>query len=151
VFTTPTVNGYKRFVPHSLAPVNVTWSLENRGSLIRVIGKPGDSHTHIENRAGEPAANPYLYMASQIVAGIDGLERQLELEPPTTGDPYVVDRPRLPRNLYEAIAALQKSELFETQFGADFTDYICRLKEFEMNRYMSTVTDWEHREYFDVF
>jgi glutamine synthetase len=151
LFTTPTVNGYKRYKPHSLAPVNTTWSLENRGSLLRVIGQPGDRHTHIENRAGEPAANPYLYMASQVVAGMDGMERELELPPPSTGDPYAADAKRLPRNLYEAAAALSESSLFRQAFGDSFVDYMVLLKESEMDRFMSTVTDWEHREYFDVF
>jgi glutamine synthetase len=151
LFTTPTVNGYKRFKPHSLAPINVSWTFENRGSLLRIIGQPGDLHTHIENRAGEPAANPYLYMASQVIAGTDGITRELPLEEPTTGDPYVAEKPPLPRNLYEAIAALDESTLFRGVLGDGFVDYITRLKRFEMDRYMSTVTDWEHREYFDVF
>ena len=151
VFTTPTINGYKRYKPHSLAPINVTWSLENRGSLIRVIGMPGDAHTHVENRAGEPAANPYLYMASQVAAGIDGIDRELDPGPPATGDPYAAVRPALPRNLIESVAALRSSELFRKAFTSQFVDYITLMKEFEMNRFMGEVTDWEQREYFDVY
>jgi len=151
VFSTPTVNGYKRYRPHSLAPINITWSLENRGSLVRVIGEPGDPHTHVENRAGEPAANPYLYMASQVVAGMDGLERQLDPGAPAGGDPYAADRPALPRNLYEAVAALRASKLFRDAFTPTFVDYIALMKESEMDRFMAEVTDWEQREYFDVY
>jgi glutamine synthetase len=151
IFATSSVNGYKRFKPHSLAPVNTTWTIENRGSLVRVIGEPGDAHTHIENRAGEPAANPYLYMASQIAAGLAGIDGELELGPPATGDPYTAPAEQLPRNLYEAIAALRGSTYLREALGTGFVDYYALLKEFEMDRYMSTVTDWEHREYFDVF
>ena len=72
VFTTPTVNGYKRRRPNSLAPDRATWGYDNRAAMIRVQGAPGDPTTHIENRIGEPTANPYLYIASQIVSGLDG-------------------------------------------------------------------------------
>lgn len=151
IFATPSVNGYKRYKPHSLAPTNASWTPENRGALIRVIGQPGDKHTHIENRAGEPMANPYLYMASQIAAGLDGIDHKIDPGPAATGDPYSADRRPLPRNLYQAIDALKVSELFRRSFGDDFVDYYTALKEFEMDRFMGTVTDWEHREYFEMF
>src|SRR5262249_3096183 len=77
VFATPTVNGYKRFRPYSFAPDRVTWALENRGALIRAQGAPGDANSHVEQRMGEPAANPYLYMAANIAAGLDGIRRKL--------------------------------------------------------------------------
>jgi glutamine synthetase len=66
VFTTPTINGYKRYRAYSLAPDRAIWGRDNRGVMIRVLGGAGDSATRLENRIGEPAANPYLYMASQI-------------------------------------------------------------------------------------
>ena len=58
-FASPTINGYKRYRPYSLAPDRVTWGKENRGALLRVVGGPRDADTRIENRIGEPAANPY--------------------------------------------------------------------------------------------
>src|SRR6202023_1753506 len=73
VFAAPTVNGYKRFRPYSFAPDRVCWAVENRGALVRVQGAPGDSNSHIENRIGEPAANPYLYRAANTAAGPRGL------------------------------------------------------------------------------
>ena len=69
-FTTPTINGYKRYHGvNSMAPVRAIWAHDNRGVMIRALGAPGDPSTHLENRAGEPLANPYLYMASQIHSG----------------------------------------------------------------------------------
>src|SRR5271165_7292464 len=64
-FTTPTINGYKRYRGYSLAPDRVIWGRANRGVMVRVLGAPGKEETRLENRVGEPAANPYLYMASQ--------------------------------------------------------------------------------------
>src|SRR5262249_38417955 len=81
VFTTPTLNGYKRFRSHSLAPDRAVWGHDNRGVMIRVLGGAGDTATRMENRVGEPAANPYLYMASQVLAGLDGLERRRDPGP----------------------------------------------------------------------
>ena len=80
-FSTPTVNGYKRYRPYSFAPDRVCWAVENRGALVRVQGAPGDSSSHVEMRIGEPAANPYLYMAANIAAGLDGIRRGLEPPP----------------------------------------------------------------------
>src|SRR5436189_1717649 len=78
VFTTPTINGYKRYRSYSLAPDRAIWGRDNRGVMIRVLGGTGDPATRLENRIGEPAANPYLYMASQILSGLDGVDRKLD-------------------------------------------------------------------------
>ena len=75
VFAVPTVNGYRRFRPYSFAPDRVSWAIENRGALVRVQGSPGDTSSHVEMRLGEPAANPYFYLASNIAAGLDGIRR----------------------------------------------------------------------------
>jgi len=150
VFTTPTINGYKRFRPYSLAPDRRIWGRDNRGAMIRSIGGAGDGATRLENRAGEPAANPYLYMASQIHAGLDGVKRGLDPGAPVD-TPYETDAPMLPKSLIEALAALRTSTLYREALGDRFVDYIVTLKEAEIARYLSDVTDWEHREYFDIF
>ena len=95
VFTTPTLNGYKRFRPHSLAPDRAVWGHDNRGVMLRVLGGAGDAATRLENRAGEPAANPYLYMASQVLAGLDGIERRLD-PGPSADAPYETKAEPLP-------------------------------------------------------
>src|SRR3954465_7055885 len=78
VFCTPTINGFGRFRPNALAPQSAVWGRDNRGAMLRVVGEPGDRGTRIENRIGEPSANPYLYIASQIHAGLDGLEQGMQ-------------------------------------------------------------------------
>ncbi|MEE2997134.1 MAG: glutamine synthetase family protein [Pseudomonadota bacterium] len=151
VLTTPTVNGYKRYKPNSLAPDRIAWGCDNRGAMLRVISAgPGDSATRLENRVGEPAANPYLYIASQVVSGLDGLINNLA-PPPATDDPYANDAEQLPTNLMDAVTALDKSGTFRTAFGDQFIDYLIHIKRAEIARFLSTVTDWEHREYFELF
>src|SRR5262249_31866774 len=115
-FTTPTINGYKRYRAYALAPDRVSWGHDNRGVMIRVLGGPGDAGTRLENRVGEPAANPYLYMASQIVCGLDGIVRKLE-PGPSADTPYEAAAPRLPTTLADALAALRDDAVFADGFG----------------------------------
>jgi glutamine synthetase len=149
-FSTPTINGYKRYRPYSLAPDRVIWGKENRGALLRVIGAPGSGATRIENRIGEPAANPYLYFASQIHCGLDGMATHATLPPPAD-TPYEAKAELLPHTLTEALEALGRDKVLRTGFGDRFVDYYVRLKEAEVARYNLEVSDWEHREYFDLF
>jgi glutamine synthetase len=146
-FSTPTINGYKRYMPNSMAPDHVVWAYDNRAAMVRVIGTAGDPATHLENRAGEPGANPYLYMAAQIAAGLDGIATHADPGAPAD-TPYSADAPRLPRTLMDAIAALRDSTCFRAAFGDGFVEYFVRLKEFEISRFLADVTDWEQREYF---
>ena len=162
VFATPTVNGYRRFRPNSLAPDRVTWAYDHRGVMMRVLGAPGDPATRLENRVGEPAANPYLYIASQIAAGLAGIQGSFD-PGPSDDEPYAADRPRLPKSLPEALDALEKEPLFRQEFGDIFISYFLKLKRMEASRYLRFVeqaggqpagdepTEWEQNEYFDFF
>lgn len=148
VFAAPTLNGYKRFRANSLAPDRAIWGHDNRGVMARVLGGPGDAATRIENRIGEPAANPYLYMASQILAGLDGIEQQSD-PGPSADAPYDMTAPMLPRSLREALEALDEDCCFEDGMGKDFLAYYKTIKTSEIERFEQSVTDWEHREYFE--
>jgi glutamine synthetase len=162
MFATPTVNGYKRYRPYSFAPDRVCWALENRGALIRVQGAPGDTNSHVEMRMGEPAANPYLYMAANIAAGLDGMRRQLDPPPPVEADPYATQNPMLPASLGDAIGALEKDSFFRKAFGETLVDYLLQMKRSEFGRYEAAVaenplqegqdvSEWEMREYFEFY
>ena len=157
-FTTPTVNGYKRYRAYALAPDRAVWARDNRGVMVRVLGTPGEPSTHLENRVGEPAANPYLYMASQIYAGLDGIAKDRD-PGPSADTPYETRAPMLPKDLGEALAALRSSAVLRQGFGDAFVDYYARLKDAEFARFKAEagdaatgdVTAWEHNEYFDLF
>ncbi|MBV8925428.1 MAG: glutamine synthetase [Bradyrhizobium sp.] len=150
VFTTPTINGYKRYRSYSLAPDRAIWGRDNRGVMIRVLGGVGDPATRLENRVGEPAANPYLYMASQILSGLDGVDRKLD--PPLSADtPYETGADALPKSLREAVFALNDDPFFRQALGKEFVDYYVHIKNAEIERFQAEVSDWEHREYFEMF
>src|SRR5215468_11953736 len=111
-FATPTLNGYKRYRGvNTMAPIQAVWAQDNRGVMVRVMGEAGDPATHLENRVGEPLANPYLYMASQIHAGLDGIARKLD-PGPSADAPYQRSAEPLPASLAEALAALKNSDCF---------------------------------------
>lgn len=150
LFTTPTLNGYKRFRSHSLAPDRAVWGQDNRGVMVRVLAGVGDPASRLENRVGEPAANPYLYLASQIYAGLDGLARRLE-PGPSADRPYDTLAELLPRSLGEAVEALRHDGFFRDKLGPAFIDYLLAIKDAELARFNAEVTDWEHREYFEMF
>jgi glutamine synthetase len=152
VFCTPTVNGFGRFRPNALAPQSVLWGRDNRGAMLRVIGECGDGATRIENRIGEPAANPYLYFAAQIHAGLDGIERGLSA-PRATDAPYGEAATMLPTTLGEALDALREDPVLVQGFGAAFTDYFTQVKRSELARHdqAEDKTDFMRREYFSRF
>jgi glutamine synthetase len=162
MFAAPTINGYKRFRPYSFAPDRVCWAVENRGALVRVQGTAGDANSHVENRMGEPAANPYLYMAANIAAGLDGMRRELVPPPPVEADPYAAEAPMLPTSLHQAVEALVEDDFFRKAFGDAMVDYLIQMKRAELARYDAAVasnpppdgqdvSDWEMREYFEFY
>jgi glutamine synthetase len=161
VFATPTINGYRRFRPNSLAPDRATWCHDHRGVMVRVLGSRDDPATRLENRVGEPSANPYLYILSQIVAGVAGIEQRLD-PGPQDEEPYSAAGPLLPNSLPAALAELERDTLFRAQLGDVFVDYFLKLKRSESGRFAQWLKDnaveageettaWEQNEYFDFF
>jgi glutamine synthetase len=148
-FCTPTINGFGRFRPNALAPQSILWGRDNRGAMLRVVGQCNDNATRIENRLGEPAANPYLYLASQIHAGLDGITHRLKA-PPATDAPYGSTAEKIPTSLGEALAALQADAALTAAFGDTFVRYLAHIKQAEIARHAEAQDkdDWQRREYF---
>jgi len=134
--------------------------------MVRVQGAAGDPATHLKNRIGEPAANPYLYLASQLTAGLDGVHRELDPGLPSDTPYAATDRPELPKTLAAALDALRTDRFFRKVFGDEFVDLFLRLEDSNLARFREfarerqlgadaesgdTVTEWEQREYFDLF
>jgi glutamine synthetase len=148
-FCTPTINGYDRFQPNALAPQSAVWGRDNRGAMLRVIGGALDKATRIENRIGEPAANPYLYVASQIHAGLSGIRQKL-VAPLATAAPYASTDRQLPNCLGKALDMLNKDTTLGSAFSTDFISYFNHVKQSELARYDAShdKNEWQRREYF---
>jgi glutamine synthetase len=149
-FSNPTINGYKRMNANALAPNRAVWSIDNKAAFLR-LANAGDRSVHIENRSGEPAANPYLFFTSQLVAGMEGIERKRDPGPPLSNPYDQTDKTALPASLMEGITALDESELLRKEMGEPFVNYYLMLKRHEIHRFLSSVTDWEHKEYFERY
>ncbi|MGA3041098.1 MAG: glutamine synthetase family protein [Bryobacteraceae bacterium] len=143
----PTINSYKRTVPGAWAPVNATWAVDNRTTAVRAIPGRGKS-TRVELRLTGADINPYLAMAASLAAGLDGIERKLELPPPTV-NAYSGDAPPLPRTLAEATRLFRESRVAHEWLGAEFVDHYASTREWEVRQYEKAVTDWELARYFE--
>ena len=150
LLTTPTVNGYKRYQPHQLAPDRIQWGRDNRGAMVRALMAPGDAASRVENRVAETTANPYYFFASQILSGLDGIRSGLAL-PAAVETPYEGDASRLPDSLLSAIDAFQASEFYRRELGSEFVDYLVTIKQAEWDRYHEAVSEWEQAEYFGLY
>jgi glutamine synthetase len=117
--------------------------------MLRVIGECGDAGTRIENRLGESGANPYLYLASQIHAGLDGIARQSK-PPQATESPYGQGNAMLPTDLGQALAALQADTHMVNAFGPGFVSLLSGIKQLEWHRFQQAEDKmaFQRNEYF---
>ncbi len=145
----PTLLAYGRYQGSVMAPQAAVWGLDNRGAMLRVVGGPGDAATRIENRVGEPLANPYLYMAAQVFAGLDGVDHRLEPGAATTS-PYESGLPALPSTLGEALDALADDAVMQRGLGEPMARLFDTIKRQETARAAAAadLPGWLRREYF---
>jgi glutamine synthetase len=143
----PNINSYKRYVPGSFAPTSVRWGVDNRTCALRLVGH-GQS-LRVENRTPGGDVNPYLALAGMIAAGLDGIDRELPLEPEFEGNAYADTSSRVPHTLRDALELWQKSELARGAFGDDVTEHYANYAKVELAAYDAAVTDWELRRGFE--
>ena len=147
LFYAPNINSYKRFVPGSFAPTSVRWGPDNRTCALRLVG-----HGHslrVENRVPGGDVNPYLAIAAMIAAGLHGIDNELPLEPPMTGNAYADTSARVPHTLHDALDLWEKSGLARESFGAEVVEHYANYAQVELTAYDAAVTDWELRRCFE--
>jgi glutamine synthetase len=151
LFGSPTPNAFKRRRDYSFCPTRATWGGDNRTVAVRVIeGAP--SAVRIEQRDGSADCNPYLIVAAQVAAGLDGIRRELELPPPCETDGYAhAQAPRLADSVPEAVAALRTSELAKQAFDPVLIETFIGYCETEHEAINAQVSDVERRRYLEAF
>lgn len=156
--TNPIVNSYKRLIPGYEAPVYLSWSANNRSTLIRIPAAKGDG-ARMELRSPDPAANPYLVLASILRAGLDGIKNKIEPPESVTGNLFSMSEQErqqrgieaLPGTLMEAVSCMEQDDFMRQTLGDHvFAQYIALKKE-EWDRYRRQVTDWEINEYLNQY
>ncbi|UYV38714.1 glutamine synthetase family protein [Rhodobacteraceae bacterium D3-12] len=142
-FLAPYVNSYKRFMKGTFAPTKTVWSVDNRTAGFRLCGA-GTKAVRVECRIGGSDLNPYLALATQLAAGLAGMEEGLELAPPTGGDVYAATQAQeIPTSLREAAETLKNSKMLRAAFGDDVVDHYTRCATWELEEFDRVVTDWE--------
>jgi glutamine synthetase len=152
--TNPLINSYKRLVPGYEAPVNVAWSMRNRSPLVRIPDRRGTG-TRCELRMPDPSCNPYLALTVQLAAGLDGVERKLEVREPVNRNifrmtyrdrrKYRIDE--LPRDLHEALEMMEKDDVVKAALGEHLTERFLEAKREEVAQYNMQVSQWEIESY----
>ncbi|WP_425468560.1 glutamine synthetase family protein [Pseudonocardia cypriaca] len=143
----PNINSYKRYAEGSFAPTAVEWGLDNRTCALRVVGH-GPS-LRVENRVPGGDVNPYLAVAALIAAGLHGIENELPLAPPFTGNAYQSSGSRVPTTLREAAELFAGSKVAETAFGTEVVEHYSNAARVELAAFDVAVTDWERRRGFE--
>jgi glutamine synthetase len=156
--TNPLVNSYKRLVPGYEAPVNVAWSHHNRSPLVRIPARRGKG-TRLELRMPDPSANPYLALAVQLAAGLDGIRSKENPPDPVDRNIWelsVRDRRKykiaeLPRDLGEAVDLMKRSAFMKQVLGEHVYHNFLMAKEQEWQDYIAQVHEWEIEQYLALY
>ncbi len=145
--TTPSVNSYRRLLPHCWSGAYRCWGLDNREAAVRVPSNPAGCPTHFELKTVDASANPYLALGSAIAVGLDGVQKSLKVPKPLDLDPgnltpearssQGIDR--LPSNLGEAIAHLRQNELLLDALNPELSRAFLAVRQAEW----SAMKDWE--------
>jgi glutamine synthetase len=144
----PNINSYKRFAAASFAPTTVAWGHDNRTCSLRVVGE-GPS-LRFENRVGGADLNPYMALSAIIAAGLDGVDRGLELEPAFEGNAYAAqERPRVPSSLRDARELFAASEIARSALSGEVVDHYVNAADVELDAFGAAVTDWERLRGFE--
>lgn len=153
--TNPIVNSYKRFIPGFDAPCYISWSSQNNSLLVKIPPQPYPEDACIELRSPDPAANPYLAIAACLKAGLDGIEKNIQLPPSvdvnihelSNREKEVLGVKNLPISLNEAIRIARDSDFITELLGRQFKDVYLNAKAEEYKSYGRTVTRWEIENY----
>jgi glutamine synthetase len=158
--TNPTTNSYKRLVPGFEAPVNIAYSSRNRSAAIRIpVATPNPKARRFEYRTPDPSANPYLVFAALLMAGLDGIENQIDPGQPLDKDIYGLPPEELaqimkaPADLGEALDCLEQDHAFllkNNVFTEDFiASWLERKRGVDIDGHRLRPTPYEYFLYFD--
>ncbi|ACB39403.1 glutamine synthetase family protein [Pyrobaculum neutrophilum] len=151
----PTVNSYKRLVPHHEAPTRVVWGLGNRSAMVRVPYYGGKIN-RIEYRHPDPSMNPYLAFAAVVLAGLEGLENRIEPPPPVQEVAYDLQGVReTPPNLGAALKYMEEgkiarelpSDFVKAYLGVKQAEWQSYAQQYQWEKTWNTITPWEYEQY----
>jgi glutamine synthetase len=159
-FCAPTTNSYKRLTPGFEAPVNLVYSARNRSAAVRIpVYSANPKSKRIEFRPPDGSCNPYLAFAAMLMAGLDGIEKEIDPGPPLDKNTYELSPqeeaaiPKVPGSLEEALQALEEDHDFLLRggvFTSDVLEVWLEYKRQEIDQVRLRPHPWEFHLYFDV-
>jgi len=156
--TNPLVNSYKRMVPGYEAPVYVAWSASNRSALCRIPASRGIG-TRVEVRCPDPTCNPYLAFAMMLASGLDGIKNKLSVAKSTDINIFAMTPDQkieagidsMPASLREALDVFIENPIAKETLGEHIFEKYIFNKETEWDNFRIAVTDWEVKNYLDLY
>ena len=148
-----TTNCFERCKPYTFAPINDSWGYDNRTVGFRVKND-SPSGTYLENRIPGAGSNPYLVMTGCLIAGMDGIKRNLQLKSkPYSGNLYEAKElpegvENLPGSLEEAVQHLQDDKILSEELGEVFMKAFTALKRDEIERCKTFENDGAKFEFY---
>jgi glutamine synthetase len=160
--TAPSFNSYHRIVPQYWAGAFVCWGFDNREAPVRVASTfrgAEEASTNAELKACDSSCNPYLAVGGLIAAGLDGLERGLELPEPVDVDPATIPEDersrrgivRLPATQSEALDALAADELLLSALGPVLAEAYLAVRRSEWAAYSAGDAAFEQQGHFEKY
>lgn len=147
----PTPNCYRRIRPHTYAPSNISWGIQDRSASVRVKASH-DQATHMEVRVPSALSNPYLVAASIIASGLLGVMQERELIPAGAGPKEDDARyPKLPTEIDDALDAFEADVALREMLGEEFVKVYLAMKRQETARLRDEIPAAETNEYFELY
>ncbi len=151
-FLAPYINSYKRFMVGTFAPTKAVWSFDNRTAGFRLCGADTKA-IRVECRIGGADLNPYLAFAALLAAGLDGIDKKMELEPVFAGDAYSAAQKlrEIPKTLREGLELLDNSTFLRGALGDDVVDHYVHTGKWEQFEFDRRITDLELKRGFERY
>lgn len=156
--TCASVNSYRRLQPQMWASAYRAWGPDNREGALRLAstfrGHEAES-TNVELKSSDASANPYIALGGVIAAGLDGIERGIELPEPVTVDPHslsdeqrqAIGADRLPQSLKEAIVNLKRDQVLMEALGERLSTSYIAVKELDIDAFAGQDDAFEFRQH----
>ena len=156
--TCASVNSYHRLQPQTWASAYSVWGPDNREGALRVASPTKSlqaQSTNVELKASDSSSNPYVALGGVIAAGLDGIDRGLELPPATTVDPHIlsdderraIGAERLPQSLHEAIGNLRSDQVLLEALGERLAGSYMAVKEADIAAFAEQDEAFELRQH----
>jgi glutamine synthetase len=159
-FTNPSTNSYRRLVPGFEAPTNLFFSAGNRLAAVRIPKyATSKKNQRIEFRPPDATCNIYLCLTAQLLAGLDGIEKNMESRDygpidediHTWPEEKIKNLKALPASLDEALEGLKHDYEFLLRGDIFSQELIKAWIEYKIKRELNPIRGMPHPYEFALY